>query len=191
MKSEKHIIFTSEPDYKAGEESIEEQVKDVKSTLETLAGLDWLGSVLANTCEKKIEELKLEEAYRQTDFWWESERANLDIETTGEIVIIAGLGLWDGRRSAVKETGKHNVNVILDYHGDVDDIEVYVEDGEVRGLGHHHDGTNEYTFREVIDTEKWEKLSEKIAGGEKWTQKELDEATRSLADRVNKVYGWK
>ena len=108
MKSEKHIIFTSEPDYKAGEESIEEQVKNVKSTLETLAGLDWLGSVLADTCEKKIEELKLEEAYRQTDFWWESEQANLNIETEGEIVIIVA-----GAPEKKKEKADYKKNKFL------------------------------------------------------------------------------
>ena len=65
-----------------------------------------------------------------------------------------------------------------------------VEDGEVKGAGYHHDGTNYYTFREVINEEKWAELRDKIIAGEKWTEKELNASTKSLAERVNKVYGW-
>lgn len=185
----KHIIFTSEPDYKQASDYIEGELAGVKNSLEKLASANWLGSVLASACEKRIEELKSEEAYNQTEFWRECEKANLD-QNTGEIVIIADLGLWDGRVAGVKETGEYNLNAILEYHGRVDDIEVYTENGEVRGMGHHHDGTNHYIFREVANQEKWDKLAEKIAAGEKYTEKELNGATKSLVGRVNKIYGW-
>lgn len=185
----KHIIYTSEPDFEQASEYIEGELADVKTTLKKLAGINWLGGVLAATCDRKIDELKNEESYNQSEFWRECEQANLNQET-GEIVVIADLGLWNGRVGGVKETGKYNLNVVLDYHGDVDDIEVYVENGEIRGNGYHHDGTNHYIFREVTDREKWEKLSEKIAAGEKYTEKELNSATKSLAGRACKIYGW-
>lgn len=37
MKSEKHIIFTSEPDYDTAEKSVEEEVEEVKDILDKLA----------------------------------------------------------------------------------------------------------------------------------------------------------
>lgn len=186
----KNIIYNTEPDFKQAEEYIEGEVAEVKATLGKLAQENWLGSVLASACDKKIEQLKNEEAYNQNEFWRECEKDNLSQETVGEIVIIGDLGLWNGRVAGVKETGKYNLNVILDAHGDIDDFEVYVEDGEVKGAGYHHDGTNYYTFREVINEEKWAELRDKIIAGEKWTEKELNASTKSLAERVNKVYGW-
>lgn len=191
MKSEKHIIFSSEPDYDTAEKSVEEEVEEVKDILDKLADKSWLGSVLARACEKEIENQKLERAHSDVDFTWECESGNLDKETTGEIVIIADLGLWNGRQQAIKETRKYNLNTIIDYHGDVDDIEVYVEDGEVRGNGYHHDGTNHYIFREVVDYDKWKELSQKIMAGGKYTKAELNKATKSLAGYVNEIYGWK
>ena len=185
----KHIIYTSEPDFEQASEYIDGEAKEITATLEKLASENWLGGVLAKTCERKIEEMKNEEAYNQSEFLRECEAGNLSQET-GEIVIIADLGLWNGRVSGVKETGKYNLNVILEPHGDIDDFEVYVEDGEVKGTGYHHDGTNYYTFREVIDREKWETLRDKITAGEEYTIDELNSSTKSLAERVNKVYGW-
>lgn len=185
----KKVIYTTEPDFEEAGKYIEEQVAEIKATLEKLAGENWLGGALASACEHKIEELKNEEAYNQSEFWRECEQANLS-QDTGEIIVIANLGLWDGRRQGVKETGKYNLSAILENHGGVDDFEVYVEDGEVRGTGYHHDGTNYYTFREVVDAEKWEELRDKIIAGEEYTAEELDASTKSLAGRVAEVYGW-
>lgn len=185
----KHIIYKSEPDYEGAKKYIEDERESVAKELDELEKAGWLGSVLRGACEKKLEELETDEAYNISENWREDERANLD-EETGEIVIVADLGLWNGRVAGVKSTGEHNLNAILGYHGDVDDIEVYEEDGEVKGAGYHHDGTNYYTFREVVDEEKWNALAEKIANGESWTKEELDGATKSLSERVNKVYGW-
>ena len=188
-KQEKHIIYETKLDYKQGEEYINEEKQELEKVLDELGEKGWLGGVLKATCEKKLDELKLQESYNISEQWYMDERDNLDQET-GEIVIVADLGLWSGRVAGVKSTGKHNLNVILEQHGDIDDYEVYMERGEIKGTGYHHDGTNYYTFREVIDQEKWEKLAEKIAAGESWTAKELDAATKSLAKRVADIYGW-
>ena len=185
----KHIIYTTEPDFDQAGEYIEEEAGELKDTLAKLAEENWLGGVLANACEKRIEELKSEEAYSQADFWRECEQANLS-QDTGEIVVLGDLGLWSGRVSGVKETGKHNLNAILDWHGDIDDFEVYEEDGEIKATAYHHDGTNYYTFREVIDEEKWQDLRDKIIAGEKYTIEELNESTKALGERVGAVYGW-
>ena len=187
--SKKYTIYTTELDYQSGAECIEEEAKELESILKELAEKSWLGGVLASKCKKEIEQEKIEESYRMSEQWLDDERANLD-EETGEIVVIADLGLWSGRVGGVKSTGKYNLNAILENHGGVDDFEVFVEGGEVKGNGYHHDGTNHYIFREVIDEEKWGVLAEKIANGEEWSEKELNKATKSLANRVCKVYGW-
>lgn len=185
----KKIIYSTEVDYEGANEYIEGEIEEVKATLEKLAEKSWLGNVLAETCDKKIEELKIEEAYNSNSFWRDCESDNLSQET-GEIIVIGDLGLWNGRKQGVKETGKYNLNVILENHGDIDDYEVYVEGGEVKATGYHHDGTNYYIFREVIDTEKWEKLRDKIIAGEEYTVEDLNSATKSLAERVKEIYGW-
>ena len=59
MKNEKHIIYTTDLDYKAGEEYIDEESKELESVLKELAEKNWLGGVLARTCEKEIENQKL------------------------------------------------------------------------------------------------------------------------------------
>ena len=186
----KHMIYTSELDYEGAEEFLEEDLAQVKDVLKSLEGKGRIGKILLEACEKRIEALKEEEAGYAAEFQLDCERDNLDQETDGEIVIVANLGLWDGRHSAVKNTGKHNLNAVLGAYGGVDEFEVFVEDGEVRGFGHHHDGTNKYLFREVVDQDAWEKLSAKIYLGKDWEKSELDKATKPLADRVNKIYGW-
>lgn len=116
------IIFTTEPDFEQAEKSVEYEVEEIKKELDALAKKTPLGSLLVDACEKKIRELGEERAHEEVDLYYDCEKNNLD-QKTGEIVIIADLGLWNGRRQAVKETEKYNLNAILENHGEVDDWE--------------------------------------------------------------------
>lgn len=72
-----------------------------------------------------------------------------------DILVIAHLGLWDGKHTGYKLLTRHKINSIFDViQGDY--FELYLnEDGEVMARDTHHDGTNYYVFREIrgnVDT---------------------------------------
>lgn len=120
----------------------------------------------------------------------EDERRNLDIQLPENILVIADLGLWDGRHSGYKEIQSGNVADCLysEY-----DATWYVDDyGNLRCEDRHHDGCNYYLYRvwksDVSETEK-ETLREKILRG-KVTPIELSKLTRSVGREIAAVYGW-
>lgn len=123
--------------------------------------------------------------------WADDERDNLDIEC-GNILAIADLGLWDGRRSAYKIIKSGKVNGILDMN--LESGEFYSDGKNIRCTQHHHDGTNYITFREIKPTatdKGIERICDMLYNGEEVPQTLLNRYTRSLCPAVNKVYGWK
>lgn len=66
-----------------------------------------------------------------------------------DILVIAYLGLWDGKHTGYKLLTGHKINSIFDViQGDY--FEMYIdENGEIMARDSHHDGTNHYIFREV------------------------------------------
>ena len=118
--------------------------------------------------------------------------AKLDLGVPlGDLIVIADLGLWNGRRKAVKvipnATIADAVGVCV---GDY--IDWYVEDGEMRIEDVHHDGTNRYLFRTwkdgVSDLKKGVTLELIKRGFD--DKKTLDTYTRPLGPDVSNVYGW-
>ena len=123
------------------------------------------------------------------------ERMNLHKQLNGTIIVIADLGLWNGRRTGYRliESG-----IISDCLADsnCDNYEWYVDErGELRFTGHHHDGTNYYYYRVLKPTASDEHLDEltaalyndEIAKAEKIIKKHTDR----LGDYIGDVYGWK
>ena len=74
------------------------------------------------------EEVRDEYAFRIHYEYLEDERMNLDIELEENIVILADLGLWFGRRDAYKEIG-NNISEVLSTNDDY--ITWYVDGNEV------------------------------------------------------------
>ena len=108
----KRIIWTSETNIEDYREFFEEQ--DITSENEQYECLDEMNRI-----------------------WLEDERMNRDIELEENIVILADLGLWFGRRDGYKEIG-NNISEAL-YTND-DYITWYVDGYDMRGDGAHHDG---------------------------------------------------
>lgn len=126
------------------------------------------------------------------DEYLEDERLNLDIELSQPIVVIADLGFWNGRVNGYKEIKSKNIKDCLD-SGD-DFITWFVDDnGDLRGIGHHHDGTNRYLYRVYKDNVSEEEIAEflkKIYAGE--VQRcDIESVTNRLGDVIGEVYGWK
>ena len=73
----------------------------------------------------------------------DDERSNLDIQLSQPIIVIADLGLWNGRRTGYKEIQSGNIKDCL--YSNHDFSTWYVDKlGDLRCDDVHHDGTNHY-----------------------------------------------
>lgn len=136
------------------------------------------------------------------DAWWyefaqetyysylDDERENLDIPTDGQIIIIADLGLWNGRKTGIKLLNTCNVNAVLGGSYVNGDIKYYADRYNVRADDYHHDGTNHYLFREVRKDRNINNLIDRVMDGEVITSSIINYYTKSIVSYVNKVYGW-
>lgn len=119
------------------------------------------------------------------------EKANLNIQVGGDILVIANLGLWNGRHGSYRIISNATLADCLDYR--YDSAEWYVtQNGEFMSRQIHHDGTNYYTYRKWnngISDEYKEQIFERIYDGIA-TKSEIDRATNKLGFDVAKVYGW-
>ena len=115
---------------------------------------------------------------------YETERSLLDI-VTNDIIAIADLGFWNGRRLGYKDI-PGNINNCLDSF-DTDDYEIYVDGRHnLRGTYHHHDGTHYILFREFKDgmsTAQKEHFKNKIYYGT-LTKQDISRYTNSLGKRI-------
>ena len=83
---------------------------------------------------------------------FETDYSNLEnilseIKVSNEIIVIADLGLWDGRRIAYKVLDEDATSIInsIDYY-DYPEVEMN-ENNELYATDVHHDGINYYRFR--------------------------------------------
>ena len=157
--------------------------------------IDQIAAMLMEEAGSFGDPITEDEALRRAyDLHWEyleDERLNLSIQTDGDIVVIADLGLWNGRRQGYKTIGR-NVKDCLSFT-DGDYAEWYVDGyGNLRGTEIHHDGTNEYLYRELkpsLSDQQKENFLDLVYRG-KATSDLISRYTRSLGKRVCKVYGW-
>lgn len=78
------------------------------------------------------------------------ERVNLNIQLSQPILVIADLGLWNGRRMGYKEIPSGNIRDCLS--GGYDYTTWYVDKkGDFRCDDIHHDGINHYLYRVYKD----------------------------------------
>ena len=123
----------------------------------------------------------------------DDERMNLDVKLSGNIVAIADLGLWNGRRMGYQEIGSNNIRDCLTPYHSCDYHEWYVDrEGDLRCRAAHHDGTNYVlyrAYRDDVTEEQIEEFLDKVYDG-KATQDDIEAVTRRIGDEVAKVYGW-
>lgn len=145
--------------------------------------------------DKEMEEISDDDvsmwAYEINAFYLDDERANLDIKLDEEIVVIADLGLWDGRHRGYKTIDSGNIKDCL---SDEDCIyaEWYCDRYDMRFTGSHHDGTNHYlyrVFKSGLSETRKENFLEKLYTG-KATRKDITRYTDSIRPYISKVYGW-
>jgi len=145
--------------------------------------------------EEEFPDLTEEERYYKmleiNDGYLDDERANLDIQLSQPILLIADLGLWNGRHSGYKEIESGNIRDCLYPHHDY--ATFYVDTlGDLRCDDVHHDGTNHYlyrVFKEGTSDEQRDRLKDKIYFGTA-TRSDITRVTRRLGDEIGRVYGW-
>lgn len=129
--------------------------------------------------------------YDMNDDYLYDERANLNIKCGQPIVIIASLGLWNGRHQGVKIIRSGNIADCLYIEHEY--AEWYV-DGyhNLRATVPHHDGTNYYLYRlfkDNITEDQVARFSDKVCDGT-LTPADISKYTINLGDKINEVYGW-
>lgn len=121
----------------------------------------------------------------------EDERANLNIQLAQPILVIAELGLWDGKHMGYKEIESGNIRDCL--YSNCDYTTWYVDKhGDFRCEDIHHDGTNHYLYRAYKDNaseSQKARLKEKIYC-DTATRADIVRITRRLGDEIGRVYGW-
>ena len=121
------------------------------------------------------------------DYYLDDERMNLNVPTNGRILLIADLGLWNGRKQGYKILN-NNVNSIFDVGEDYNE---YYSDGyNIKANCVHHDGCNRYLYRVIREDRNIQNLLDAIYNGEEITRQKLNYYTKSLKPYVAKVYGW-
>jgi hypothetical protein len=128
--------------------------------------------------------------YFTNDLYLDDERANLQTKLDGDIIIIADLGLWFGRKPAYKVLKSRNIADIL--YIDDDFMEFYGDGKNIRARGIHHDGENRYLYRyfkpDLSENQK-QKFLDLILEG-RLTPAQISRYTVSLFPAVASVYGW-
>jgi hypothetical protein len=139
---------------------------------------DWRDDLLADYPDYSEDEL-WRAMVDTNDLYLEDERRNLAVPVGGSLVILADLGLWNGRRFGFKVIPDATAADIL--YSNCDYCRWYVDEEDVRFTGHHHDGTNHYLYR-VYEGDPADLYD--------MTQEEMLHATKSLRPVVAAVYGW-
>ena len=127
--------------------------------------------------------------YNEIDWWFDDEFNNLDIKTENDIIVIASMGLWNGRRTGYKLLNRRNLSEIMSC-GNEDYNHLYYDGFNVYKKAIHHDGTNYILFREVRPDVNIDRLCEMIYNNEEISKVTLNRYTRSLRRYVKKIYGW-
>jgi len=168
MKDKEHIIWSNYfLDYDDWKPHLEEQYPDLS------------------------EDERISLMYEINNDYLGDERINLNIQLGRPILVIGGLGLWNGRRSGYKEIESGNIRDCL--YADTNYSTWYVDKlGDLRCDAIHHDGTNHYLYRvykDGVSESQIDLLKEKLYYGTA-TRADITRVTRRLGDDIAKVYGF-
>ena len=149
---------------------------------------DYLEEIENAIGEKLNEYEKYEKIANLLDDYFQDEVDNLNIKTDNNIIAIANLGLWNGRKKGYKILD-NNVNSILNGF-DCDFIEIYADKYNIKFKGIHHDGQNYIEFREIREGVNIDNFLNDIYTGKAISRQKLNYYTKSILHYIADVYGW-
>ena len=143
----------------------------------------------ANEVEDITEDDIQQEVYENIDMFFEDQLLNLSKKLSNNIIAIADIGTWQGRKQGYKILG-NNLNEVVSSTIGCDEKEVYCDAYNVRATGYHHDGRNHVLFRELREDRNIDNFLNKIYNNETISSSTLNYYTRSLRPYVQQVYGF-
>lgn len=168
-------------------------IKTIFNDNPTEYDFDEVKNTLAEEWDKEPENIDNDDVgnriSNEIDWNFDDEYRNLNIETENDIIAIASMGLWNGRRTGYKLLNRKNLNEIMSC-GSKDYNHLYYDGFNVYKKAIHHDGINYIMFREVRPNVNIEKLCDMIYNNEVINRATLNRYTRSLRRYVKKIYGW-
>ena len=136
-------------------------------------------------------ERKYELMHERNNEYLEEERYLMDIDVGEPILVIANLGLWDGRYIGYRIIESGCLKECM--YSDLDGVTWYVDGkGDFRMDGYHHDGCNYYLYRKFksgISEEEKERFLEKLRN-RTMTERDKERVTERLGDILEKLYGF-
>lgn len=122
--------------------------------------------------------------------YYDCEKMNLDQILPGQVLVIADLGLWNGRRQGYRVMG-NNLNDILKSHvNGASDMCIFGDGYNVRADESHHDGENHYMYRLIRSDKNPQPLLDAIYAGREISSALLNRYTKSVFPYVANIYGW-
>lgn len=143
--------------------------------------------LLCNDEELSLEDITQEmiddEIQALADIYYCDLKQNLSVITFDEdLICIANLGLWNGRKIGYKELGNNARDVLTVFCGDY--VTLYSDGYNLCGEDYHHDGTNHYTFRVFKPNVNRDLFLEKIYNGTV-SKRDITRYTRSILKDVD------
>lgn len=128
------------------------------------------------------------------NFYLEDERARLDILLDDDIIILANIGLWDGRRRGYKELHSNNITDCLQFEKNCEYAEWYVDQyGNFKSTQSHHDGTHYLLYRawkKGVTEEQKKSVLDGLYNGT-ISQRTIRRYTEGIGKYIAKVYRWR
>ena len=160
----KHMIWSSEINLENWKDFLEEEHPDVTD-----------------------EDEQYDLVRQMNNYYLYDERVNLHTDVDGRILVIANLGLWNGRVQGYKILSENIADIL---YSDCDYAEWYSDGYNIKGTAWHHDGTNLYEYRVIRENRNIDNLLNAIYNGKEISRQKLNYYTKSLHPYVAKVYGW-
>lgn len=139
------------------------------------------------TEEEITKEMLEKEAYALNEFSYDDVMDSFDYELNGRILIIARLGLWNGKKSAYKIIKSCNMKDI--FISDCDYCKWFHDGHNIKSIQHHHDGTNYLEYREIKEDKDIDNLLDKLYQEKYVTRKMINYYTKSLLPVLKEIYG--
>jgi hypothetical protein len=132
--------------------------------------------------------------YANTDNndWLNCERYNLSRRKMHtKFLIIASLGLWNGRRSGYKIMNVTSLNDIFNIGVSSGSATFYYDKYDLKVENAHHDGVNYLTIREIKPGKELalQRLCDKLYNNEEVKSNEITYCTKSLKPIFVEIYG--
>ncbi len=142
---------------------------------------------------EQLEQDVYEHMIETNDEYLSDERMNLDKVVGDQILVIADMGLWYGRRMGYQTIDSGNLADCLYASKDCDYNEWYVDrNGEFCSTQSHHDGTHFITYRKwkqgATEEQRDDLLGDIYCG--RATKEQIDALTDKLGKDIGEVYGW-